>query len=156
LELTRTFLLRAQDQVHRSVAPRLAEQVSEWLPYVTQGRYVRALVDPATLAVGVRGEDGPWREAALLSHGTAEQVYLLLRMALADQLTRPGEVCPLILDDPTPHFDAGRTQAVLDLLLHIAETRQVILFSQEREVLAWAEQHIRDPRHRLTRLSGPC
>jgi hypothetical protein len=154
LELTRTFLLRAQDQVHRSVAPRLAEQVSEWLPRVTGGRYVKALVDPATLAVGVRGEDGPWREAALLSHGTAEQVYLLLRMALADQLTRPGEVCPLILDDPTPHFDAGRTQAVLDLLVQIAETRQVILFSQEREVLGWAEQHLTAPRHRLTRLSG--
>src|SRR5204863_234944 len=76
LELTRTFLLRAQDQVHRSVAPRLAEQVSEWLPQVTGGRYVKALVDPATLAVGVRGEDGPWREAALLSHGTAGREHV--------------------------------------------------------------------------------
>ena len=148
LELTRTFLLRAQDRVHRSVAPLLAERVSDWLPRVTDGRYVQALVDPATLAVGVRGPSGPWREAALLSHGTAEQVYLLLRVALADQLTRPGEVCPLILDDPTTHFDSARTQAVLDLLLQIAESRQVILFSQELEVLAWAERQLAGPRHR--------
>lgn len=154
LELTREFLLRAQERVHRSVAPRLAEQVSHWLPRVTDGRYVQALVDPATLAVGVRGAGGPWREAALLSHGTAEQVYLLLRVALADHLTRAGEVCPLILDDPTPHFDADRTRAMLELLLQLAETRQVILFSQEPEVLAWAEQRLAAPRHRLTRLPG--
>lgn len=154
LELTRTFLLRAQEQVHRSVAPRLGEQVSAWLPHVTGGRYVKALVDPATLAVGVSGPWGPWREAALLSHGTAEQVYLLLRVALADQLTRPGEICPLILDDPTPHFDAARTVAVLDLLHQLAETRQIVLFSQEREVLAWAERHLREPQHRLVRLPG--
>jgi uncharacterized protein YhaN len=154
LELTRSFLLRAQERVHRSVAPRLATQVSGWLPRVTDGRYVQALVDPSTLAVGVRATSGPWREAALLSHGTAEQVYLLLRVALADQLTRSGEVCPLILDDPTPHFDAERTVAVLDLLLQLAESRQVILFSQETEVLAWAERHLTGPRHRLWRLPG--
>jgi uncharacterized protein YhaN len=155
LELTQTFLLRAQERVHRSVAPRLAEHVSAWLPRITDGRYTEALVDPATLAVGVRAPGGPWRQAALLSHGTAEQVYLLLRVALADHLTRPGEVCPLILDDPTPHFDRERTLAVLDLLLELAESRQVILFSQETEVLHWAEQHLAGPRHRLTRLSGP-
>ena len=104
--------------------------------------------------MGVRSWSGPWREAALLSHGTAEQIYLLLRVALADQLTRPGEVCPLILDDPTPHFDAARTVAVLELPHQLAETRQIVLFSQEREVLAWAEQHLTEPEHRLVRLSG--
>lgn len=79
-------------------------------------------------------------------------MYLLLRAALADQLTRAGEVCPLILDDLTPHFDAERTEAVLDLLLQLSERRQVILFSQETEVLAWAERHLTDSRHRIWRL----
>ena len=93
-------------------------------------------------------------KTTLLSHGTAEQVYLLLRVALTDQLTRPGEVCPLILDDPTPHFDVERTVAMLDLLLQFAESRQVVLFSQETEVLAWAERHLKEPDHRLWRLPG--
>jgi uncharacterized protein YhaN len=161
LEITRSFLVRAQERIHRSIAPRLAEQVTAWLPRITSGRYTQALVDPATLAVGVRAEDGAWREAALLSHGTAEQVYLLLRIALADQLTRPGELCPLILDDPTPHFDSERTQAVLDLLLQVAEERQVILFSQEPEIRTWAERHLTGPGavagpHRLIALRGPA
>ena len=97
----------------------------------------------------------PWREAALLSHGTAEQVYLLLRVALADHLTRSEEVCPLILDDPTPHFDAERTLAVLDLLLQLADTRQIVLFSQEDAVLQWAERRLDGGCHRLVRLPGP-
>ena len=75
-------------------------------------------------------------------------------MALADQSTRPRELCPLILDDPTPHFDAERTVAMPDLLLRVAESRQVVLFSQETEVLAWAERHLAEPRHRLWRLPG--
>lgn len=161
LELARSFLLRAQERIHRSIAPLLAEQVTAWLPRITSGRYTAALVDPATLAVGVRAESGAWREAALLSHGTAEQVYLLLRIALADQLTRHGELCPLILDDPTPHFDTERTLAVLDLLLQVSEERQVVLFSQEPEILTWAERHLTGPavadgRHRLTVLHGPA
>ena len=160
LELTRSFLLRAQERIHRSIAPRLAEQVTTWLPRITDGRYTAALVDPATLAVGVRAERGAWREAALLSHGTAEQVYLLLRIALADQLTRTGELCPLILDDPTPHFDSVRTLAVLDLLLQVSEERQVILFSQEPEILTWAERNLGGPDaeedgNRLIVLRGP-
>jgi uncharacterized protein YhaN len=154
LELTQTFLMDAQERVHRSVAPRLGQQVSRWLPRVTSGRYTEALVDPSTLAVGVRASDGPWREAALLSHGTAEQVYLLLRVALVDHLTRAGEVCPLILDEPTSHFDAERTEAVLDLLLEIAAERQVIVFSQEPEALHWAERRLNGSHHSLIRLAG--
>ncbi|MCC7367233.1 MAG: AAA family ATPase [Chloroflexi bacterium] len=160
LELTRSFLLRAQERVHRSIAPRLAEQVTAWLPLVTAGRYTEAIVDPASLAVGVRAENGIWRDAGLLSHGTAEQIYLLLRIALADQLTRHGELCPLILDDPTPHFDTERTLAVLDLLLKVAKDRQVILFSQEPEILTWAQCHLEQSeaagRHRLALLDGPA
>jgi DNA repair exonuclease SbcCD ATPase subunit len=155
LQLTQSFLMDAQERVHRSVAPILGQQVSRWLPRVTGGRYAEALVDPATLAVGVRARGGPWREASLLSHGTSEQVYLLLRVALVDHLTRAGEVCPLILDEPTSHIDAERTEAVLDLLLEIAQDRQVIVFSQESEALYWAERRLRGPHHKLVRLARP-
>ena len=79
---------------------------------------------------------------------------MLLRVALVDHLTRAGEVCPLILDEPTSHFDAERTEAVLDLLLEVAAERQVIVFSQEPEALHWAERRLNGSRHRLIRLAG--
>ncbi len=142
------FLERAQDAVHRDIAPVLAASVQRWLPKVTAGRYTGVRVDPASLDVEVRSAHGRWRQAQLLSHGTAEQVYLLLRVALAEHLTRPGEVCPLILDDVTVQCDAERTIAVLETLWQLSQERQVILFTQEIDVLAWAEANLRPPTDR--------
>jgi exonuclease SbcC len=127
----------------------LAETVRNWLPTVTSGRYVDARVDPESLAVKVRAKGGSWRDAARLSHGTAEQIYLLLRIAIAEHLTKLGETCPLILDDVTAQSDEERTTAVLGMLHRISETRQVILFSQEREVLEWAQENLRGPQDSL-------
>lgn len=149
LEQTLGFLERAQEKVHRDIAPVLAKTVRNWLPKVTSGRYVDARVDPESLVVKVRAEGGSWRDAAQLSHGTAEQIYLLLRIAVAEHLTKLGETCPLILDDVTAQSDEERTAAVLGMLHQISETRQVILFSQEREVLEWAQGNLQNPQDRL-------
>lgn len=155
LDFTLEFLKEAQDRVHRTIAPLLAQTLTRFLPEVTGGRYSEALVDPETLEVRVRVQDGKLRPAGLLSHGTAEQVYLLLRLALAQHLARPGETCPMILDDPTAHSDPVRTEAIMRCLHTISQEQQVIVFSQEDEVLAWAQQHLLDgPHDSLERLDG--
>ncbi len=152
LNVTRDFLSRAQERVHRDIAPVLAETVRRWIGRVTGGRYVDALVDPHSLEVRVRSATGEWREATRLSHGTTEQVYLLLRMALARHLARPGERCPLILDDVTVQSDRARTLAILGVLQAISREHQVVLFSQEDDVLTWAEHTLQEPTDRLERL----
>jgi len=153
LALTQAFLEKAQQGVHRSVAPVLAGAVQRRLPAITAHRYREVRVDPENLDVQVLAPDGHWRHAALLSHGTAEQIYLLLRVALAEYLTRPGEVCPLILDDVTVHCDRERKAAVLETVHQISKERQVILFSQEEGVLAWAREHLQAPNDRITPLA---
>jgi|CXWL01.1.fsa_nt_gi hypothetical protein len=152
LAQTTGFLERAQEDVHRDLAPVLKATLREWLPGVTSGRYVDAVVDPATLAVRVQAVGRPMREARLLSHGTAEQIYLLLRMAMATHLTLPGEVCPLLLDDVTVECDSVRRRAVLGVLHTMSRDRQVVLFSQEAEVLAWAREHLGSPQDGITEL----
>ncbi|GAT15472.1 ATP-binding protein [Mycolicibacterium thermoresistibile] len=149
LDRTRDFLRNAQDRIHRDITPVLVQTLNHWLPKVTDGRYTDAIVDPASLKVQVRGESGPWRAAELLSHGTAEQIYLLLRIALADHVTRGHDTCPLLLDDVTVHTDAERTSAILNLLLEITTDRQVILFTQEQEVARWAQHKLTGPHHKL-------
>jgi len=149
LTLTRDFLEKAQQHVHQSVAPVLAGGVRRWLPTITAGRYTDVRVDPANLDVQVLAPDGHWRRAALLSHGTAEQIYLLLRLTLAQHLTKQNEVCPLILDDVTVHCDAERKCAVLQTLHGISRERQVVVFTQEDAVLAWARAHCQTPRDRV-------
>jgi hypothetical protein len=142
LDTTINFLAEAQERVHRDIAPVLAGSLQAWLPQVTGERYVEATVDPEELLVKVRGEGAPWRDAQFLSQGTREQVYLLLRMAMVQHLTAKGECAPLILDDVTVQCDTTRTVGLLDLLRTMSADRQIILFSQENDVLGWAEEHL--------------
>jgi uncharacterized protein YhaN len=152
LTLTRKFLAAAQESVHQDIAPALATTLCDHLAEITGGRYTDAAVDPTTLKVTVRGRSGQWRPAANLSLGTAEQVYLLLRFALAEHLTVPGETCPLLLDDITVQADDSRTTAILDLLLTLSAHRQVVLFAQESSVLTWARDHLDGDRDALREL----
>ena len=87
-----------------------------------------------------------------LSHGTAEQVYLLLRIAIARLLTREGETCPLILDDVTVNCDPQRQAEIMDILHTISREQQVIVFSQEPETLHWAQERLVEPDDRLVHL----
>lgn len=159
LEATRGFLEHAQEHVHRTIAPVLASTVARRLPEVTQGRYADAIVDPETLGIRVRDAQGRLREAALLSHGTAEQIYLLLRMALAQHLTKPDETCPLILDEATAQCDRTRTEAIMTCLHSISRERQVIVFTQDEDVVAWAQSHLQELQDRIIPLpvvGGPA
>ena len=153
LQETSRFLSQAQERVHRDIAPILVGTLNEWLPAVTDQRYVEAMVDPASLNVHVRGSGRPWRQADRLSVGTAEQVYLLLRMALAQHLAVTGETCPLLLDDVTVQADAARTIQILELLLAIAGTRQVVLFAQEPIVAEWAKDRLVGDKHAVIELA---
>ncbi|WP_246107785.1 ATP-binding protein [Saccharothrix saharensis] len=153
LDVTRAHLARAQEAVHRDIAPVLVGTLREWLPVITDGRYVDAALDPATLSVQVCGPSREWRNANVLSVGTAEQVYLLLRLALVRHLTAAGEVSPLLLDDVTVQADDTRTSAILDLLLALAERQQIVLFAQESSVLGWADRNLTGDRHTVLRLA---
>ena len=75
------------------------------------------------------------REPLWRSEGTTDQLYLALRLAVAQERTPDA---PLILDDAFVRFDDTRLQAALGLLKEIAEEKQVILFtcqSREQEIL---------------------
>ena len=153
VELTKHFMKIAQERMHRSIAPVLQESVRARLANVTSGRYVEVVVDPEDLSVKVRSAtDASFRDAALLSHGTAEQIYLLLRVALAEHLAKADEPCPLLLDDVTVQSDRERKKAILETLKAISIERQVILFTQEEEVLDWAQQNLTEPSHRIETL----
>ena len=152
LTLALDFLRKAEERVQRDIAPVLAAGLRQWLADVTQGRYTDARVDPSDLNVQVLGPDHQWHDAHLLSHGTAEQIYLLLRIVLAEILVTAGETCPLLLDDVLVQSDRVRKRSLLNVIAAISRTRQVILQTQEEEVLQWAQQHIVEP-DRLVLLS---
>jgi uncharacterized protein YhaN len=153
LTLALDFLRKAEERVNRDIAPVLAAGLRQWLADVTQGRYTDARVDPSDLSIQVLGPDHQWRDAHRLSHGTAEQIYLLLRIVLAERLVRAGETCPLLLDDVLVQCDRVRKRSLLNVISAVSRARQVILLTQEEEVLQWAQQHVVEP-DRLVLLPG--
>lgn len=138
---TIAVLTQARQDVHREVAPAIARMTNDRLARISAGRYKQIRVDPEDLNVTVELADGSWRPAEALSHGTAEQIYLLARLAIAETIAPDGESCPLLLDDVTVHADDDRTRAMLELLAELAGNRQVVLFSQETSVRSWAQEH---------------
>lgn len=152
LELARERLLDAALAMNSDIAPAVAGVLRRWLPRISAGKYTEAWVDPASLQVDVRGPDGDWQPAALLSQATAEQVYLLLRLALAEHLTPADQSCPLLLDDVTVHADDARTEALLEILQEVSADHQVVLFTRENRVLEWAERNLTSERDRVQRL----
>ncbi len=154
LNTAQEHLKEARDEVHRILAPDLRQALGERLGLVTGSRYSSVRIDPEQgLEVQIEVEEGNYRSASELSHGTVDQVYLLLRIALAEALGDKKESAPLFLDDATVHIDTGRTMRFLELLLALSQERQIVVFSQEEEVRAWAEGRlVADARHRLIEL----
>ncbi len=156
IDETLGLLEAAQRQVHRNLAPILAAAIREWLPVLSGGAYADAGVNPADLSIEVKERGtGAWRQARLLSGGTREQIYLLLRVAMAEHLVTTSEKAPLLLDEVTAQADNDRERAILDMLLALATDRQLILFTHDDAVLSWAEAHLQADRHRIMRLSAP-
>ena len=154
VDLASRYLTAAREKVHSTIAPALEDTLRTWLPTITEGRYVDAAVDPSSLTVRVCTASDTWHQASRLSLGTAEQVYLLLRVALAQHLST--EPCPLLLDDVTVQADDVRTRAVLDLLLQLSADRQIVVFAQDAVVARWARERLgeRDALHELTQVAA--
>ena len=124
-------LAQAKLELQRRFAPRIANRAKELMAAMTGGRYDRlTLAEDLSLHAGAEQED-TLHEALWRSDGTVDQLYLALRLAVAEELTPEA---PLVLDDALVRFDDQRMKAALSILIQEAETRQVILFScQKRE-----------------------
>lgn len=131
LTLAQDTLAKARLELQRRFAPRISQRAQELMRRMTAGRYDRlSLGESLDLRAGA-GEENILREALWRSDGTVDQLYLALRLAVAETLTPKA---PLILDDALVRFDDTRLKAALEILREESQTKQVILFTcQSRE-----------------------
>jgi ABC-type lipoprotein export system ATPase subunit len=71
---------------------------------------------------------------------------------MAQHLVTTAESAPMLLDEVTAQADADRREAILDMLLTMAADRQLVLFTHDDAVRAWAERRLAGDPHRLIRL----
>ncbi len=145
---------QAMTEAHRDFAPRVGRFLADGLARVTDGRYVEAFLDPATLRVTTKvPETGRLEDVDKLSQGTRAAAYLLLRAGLAQHMSSMSEPVPLILDDPLVDLDDVRLERFLEHLVDLPEAPQIILFTKDEATRAWFERNCSgDPRHKITLL----
>ena len=138
LGLAKEKLLHLSGQLHRDFAPQLNERVSAAIEQITEGRYTRVVIDQV---LGVRVEDrqsGQLVEAANLSSGTSDLLYLVMRIELMRLLCSDCPI-PLILDDSFTQIDDRRAAQLLRYLLQTTDG-QILLFSCHRREGKMLEQ----------------
>ncbi len=136
LEMAQDALRDATNSLQRRFAPRISKRAQELFGRLTAERYQRlALGEDLSLSVSARDEDtlhgAQWR-----SDGTADQLYLALRLAVAEELTPDA---PLVLDDAFVRFDQARLEAAMEILKEEARDKQVIVFTCQHREKKWEE-----------------
>ncbi len=75
-----------------------------------------------------------------LSEGTADQLFLALRVAAIEEHASRAAPLPFLADDLFVSFDEARTEAGLRLMAELGAHTQVIVFTHHRHVTACAER----------------
>lgn len=130
---------RADSELQSRFSPQLAQKAADYMDCLTDGRYDE-LVLARDLSAKARSADDPTpRDTAYLSAGTADLLYLSVRLALCELTCPADDPCPLVLDDTLVNFDDARAERARALFREIAQHRQVILFTcHERDCPAQA------------------
>ncbi len=128
----------ANTALRERFSPILNREAGAILKELTGGRWQRMELDRSFSARTAEQGSILMRDAAVLSTGTMDQVYLSLRLALC-KLIVPD--CPVILDDALCTFDDTRMARAMEYLLQMGEERQVLVFSCHSREANWAQNH---------------
>ena len=105
--------------------PNLLAQAGTFLRQLTDNHY-QTIQQTKTLLKVVRN-DGKILGVNQLSKGTAEQLYVALRLAFVKNVTATLQL-PLLIDDAFVDFDEQRRQTMLTLLSDLASSEQQIFY----------------------------
>jgi len=128
--LVQATLRRYEVERQPAVLTRAASSFSR----ITDGRYSRLVTRED--GIDLIAADGSRLDAAALSRGTAEQLYLCLRLALAAEFGRLAVPLPFVMDDVLVNFDPERARVAAEVLLAAAPDHQILLFTCHPETVA--------------------
>lgn len=129
LELAVTALREADAEIRGRFSPALTRAAARYLAQLTGGRYDALELERDFSARTRLAGDVAARDAAYLSAGASDLLYLAVRLAVCELVLPAEDPCPLVLDDALVNLDPEREALAMDLLRGIARERQVILFT---------------------------
>ncbi|MFC5452510.1 AAA family ATPase [Paenibacillus aestuarii] len=134
------LMKKARDVYERERQPGVLQQASVYFEQMTNGRFVQIKAPFGEQRLIVIRAGGQALETHQLSRGTAEQLYLSMRFALAQEYAGRA-VLPLVMDDILVNFDEERMESCLRVMADVSQRHQVLLFT--------CHAHVRDAAARL-------
>lgn len=136
LAVTSQILKTVRTIYERDRQPETLQEASGYLERMTEGRYVRVWTPLGEETLLVDDAKGHSLRVEVLSQGAREQLFLCLRLALANSYGKRGIELPLILDDVLVNFDVRRAKAAAAVLRDFAVTgHQVIVFTCHEHIM---------------------
>ncbi len=135
----------AVDEYRQRQESPLLNRASQLFSRLTLGRYHRLDIDRTSEKPRLVGECSDGRSLITLdgmSDGTADQLFLALRLAALEQSLEAGMVLPFLADDLFINFDDRRAHAGFQVLGEIARRTQVLFFTHHQHLRAIAEDAI--------------
>ncbi len=129
IQLAIDTLSEANTEIQNRFAPQLSERAGRILAALTGGRYEKLYLDKKLSAEAEKAGESVGRDLLYLSKGTADQLYLAVRLAICELVLPQEEPCPIILDDALTNFDDERMKLALDFLKKTGDRRQILLFT---------------------------
>ena len=134
LRLSLDALQAANTTLQNRFSPELGRRAAEIFADMTGSTWSHILLDREFHLSAESGSDPTRRSVQLLSAGTADQLYLAVRLAICEMILPPEQNPPLILDDALLTFDDARLSTTLNYLTQLGAQRQILLFTcQGRE-----------------------
>ena len=157
LKLASGILRRAIDHYRAENEEPVLKIAKTFFSELSCGTYVDLKVDyddkdnPILYGVRDEREDVP---ASRMSKGTADALYLALRLASLEHRCNDGKPMPLIVDDCLQQLDDDRSAAAMKVLSKLSTKMQVIMFTHHDHLVTLAENNLEKDEvhvHRLAR-----
>jgi uncharacterized protein YhaN len=147
-KIASVILARTIEQYRKKHQGPLIKRASDLFAQMTRNAFhsVRAEYDEKghPVLVGIRAAGDEPVTVAGMSDGTADQLYLALRLASLENYLDSSEPLPFVVDDILLRFDDDRAVATLKVLSDLSAKTQVIFFTHHQHLVELAQTAIGD------------
>ena len=140
IKLALEVLSEASMEIRHDFAPGLNSRMGSIAAGLTGQKYKDLRGDGELSLRAALPGSGEVKNVLLLSGGTADQMYLAMRLAMTELLTSGSECLPLIMDEVFSQFDDNRTALALKYLHDEYRENQILIFTCKRREIELAGQ----------------
>jgi len=144
--IAKALLDRARERFEKERQPAILKEAARHFENITGGKYTH-IYQPLDGGMYIADDYGARKNVASeLSRGTAEELYLAVRLGLISSISRDAEPLPVIMDDIFANMDDNRAPAAIRSLSSLMETNQVLIFTCHSQTAGWIKDEYRDAR----------